>query len=197
MWHLANSTVIISLPRGGDRVLPLWHKANLVLSFLYISKTLFYPLLDWVAFPLVVPIPKCNVQKCLWSSYRIGNWYMVLYLTVLKNPIRRILGWKSSPCFGESVSNSVRSNSATHMKCSLPGSSVHGIFQERILKWVAIPFSRGSSQPRDWTWVSCIAGRFFTIWVTSLETQFIVKLKDSEGHLNNFIAWQLFSEQVI
>ena len=50
------------------------------------------------------------------------------------------------------------------MDCSLPGSSVHGILQARILEWVAIPFSRGSSGPRDWTWVSCIAGRFFTIW---------------------------------
>ena len=48
----------------------------------------------------------------------------------------------------------------------LPGSSVHGIPQARILEWVAIPFSRGSSQPRDWTWVSLIAGRFFTIWAT-------------------------------
>ena len=46
--------------------------------------------------------------------------------------------------------------------CSSPGSSVHEIFQARILEWVAISFSRGSSQPRDQTWVSCIAGRFFT-----------------------------------
>ena len=50
------------------------------------------------------------------------------------------------------------------MDGSLPGSSVHGILQARILKWVAMPFSRGSSRPRDWTWVSCIAGRFFTDW---------------------------------
>ena len=42
--------------------------------------------------------------------------------------------------------------------------TVHGIFQTRILKWVAFPFSRGSSQPRDWTQISCIAGRFFTSW---------------------------------
>ena len=48
--------------------------------------------------------------------------------------------------------------------CSLPGSSVHGILQARILEWVAISFSRGSSQPRDKTQVSCIAGSFFTIW---------------------------------
>ena len=42
----------------------------------------------------------------------------------------------------------------------------YGILQARILEWVAIPFSRASSQLRDQTWVSCIAGRFFTIWAT-------------------------------
>ena len=50
------------------------------------------------------------------------------------------------------------------MDCSLPGSSVHGILQAGILAWVAIPFSRGSSRPRDQTQVSLIAGRFFTVW---------------------------------
>ena len=44
---------------------------------------------------------------------------------------------------------------------------VHGILQARILEWVAFPFSRGSSQLRDLTHVSCIAGRFFTSWATS------------------------------
>ena len=52
------------------------------------------------------------------------------------------------------------------MDCSLPGSSIHVIFQARILEWVAISFSRGSSWPRDRTRVSCIAGRFFTTWAT-------------------------------
>ena len=47
-----------------------------------------------------------------------------------------------------------------------PGSSVHGILQARAMEWILIPFSRGSSWPRDQTWVSCIAGRFFTIWAT-------------------------------
>ena len=46
--------------------------------------------------------------------------------------------------------------------CSLPGSSVHGISPARILEWVTVSFSRGSSQPRGWIWVSCLAGRFFT-----------------------------------
>ena len=52
------------------------------------------------------------------------------------------------------------------MDCSLPGSSVHGILQAGILQWVAIPFSRGSSQPRDRTQVSWIAFRFFTVWAS-------------------------------
>ena len=52
------------------------------------------------------------------------------------------------------------------MDCSLPGSSIHGILQARILAWVAISFSRGSSPPRDRTWVSRIVGRRFTVWAT-------------------------------
>ena len=49
-----------------------------------------------------------------------------------------------------------------YMDCSLPGSSVQGTLQRRTLECVAIPFPRGFSQPRDWTWVSCMAGGFFT-----------------------------------
>ena len=52
------------------------------------------------------------------------------------------------------------------MDCSLPDSSVHGIFQARILDWVVVPFSKGSSQSRDRTHVSHTAGGFFTIWAT-------------------------------
>ena len=47
--------------------------------------------------------------------------------------------------------------------CGMPGFSVHGILQARMLEWVVIPFSRGTSQPRDRTLVSCIAGSLFTI----------------------------------
>ena len=52
------------------------------------------------------------------------------------------------------------------MDCSLPGSSIHGIFQAIVLEWVAISFSRGSSWPRDQTWVSHIIDRCFTVWAT-------------------------------
>ena len=53
------------------------------------------------------------------------------------------------------------------LDCSLWSSSVHRNLKARIMEWVAMSSSRRSSQPRDGTWVSCIAGRFFTIWVTT------------------------------
>ena len=52
------------------------------------------------------------------------------------------------------------------MDCSLPGSSVHEIFQTIVLEWIAISFSWGSSQPREQTQVSHIAGRLFNLWAT-------------------------------
>ena len=59
------------------------------------------------------------------------------------------------------------------MDCSIPGSSVHRIFQARVLEWVAISFSRESSQPSDQTQVSCIVGRRFTIWATRERTSIV------------------------
>ena len=63
------------------------------------------------------------------------------------------------------------------MDCSSPGPSVHRILQARLLEWVAIPFSRGSSRPWDWTCVSCIAGRCFTAWVIREDRWLIPYLK--------------------
>ena len=64
------------------------------------------------------------------------------------------------------VSCSVVSDPCNPIDCSPPGSSVHGIFQARIVEWVAFPFSRRSSQHMDQTQISHIASRFFTIWAT-------------------------------
>ena len=64
--------------------------------------------------------------------------------------------------FQEHCVNSVAQSCLTlcdPMDCSPPGSSIHGILQARVLEWVAIPFSRGSFQPRDQTSVSCNEGR--------------------------------------
>ena len=71
--------------------------------------------------------------------------------------------------------------------CSPPGSSVHGIFQARILEWVAIPFCRGSSWPTDWTSVSSIVGRFFTVRDTRKAplNAFIRKTAFPESHMTH------------
>ena len=71
--------------------------------------------------------------------------------------------------------------------CSPSGSSAHGILQARILKWVAISFSRGSSWPRDRTQVSCIAGRRFNLWATRDEC---IRFKDSfDGRALYTVTW--------
>ena len=71
------------------------------------------------------------------------------------------------------------------MDCIPPISSVHGISQARILEWVAISFSRGSSQSRDQTRISCIAGRFFTNWAMTLWTA------ATQASLSFTISWSL------
>ena len=68
--------------------------------------------------------------------------------------------------------------------CSPPGSSVHGIFQARMLEWVAISFSRGSSQPRDWIQVSRIAGRCFNLWATREDLPLYQALNDLKPDLS-------------
>ena len=68
------------------------------------------------------------------------------------------------------------------LDCSPPGFSVHGIFQARILEWGAISFSRRSSRLRDWTWVSCIGGRRFTVW-TTLEVQINVVYSNTKHQI--------------
>ena len=86
------------------------------------------------------------------------------------------------------------------MDCNLPGSSVHGIFQARILEWVAILFSRGSSPPRDWTWISCIAGRFSTFYATT-EAHLLwinVNICSAEfPHLYSFCAYSIWRVQAL
>ena len=79
-----------------------------------------------------------------------------------------LLGRKAMPDLESEVAQSYLTL-CDPMDCSLPGSTIHGIFQARILEWVAIPFSRRSSQPRDWTQVSHIVGRRFTLWATELK----------------------------
>jgi len=97
------------------------------------------------------------------------NWTELIY--ILHAPLPCFLFWKFkdfqksressiivfTACVYVCVCCSVMSDSYDSIDCSLLGSSVHGIFQARILEWVAMPFSREFSPPRDQTWVSCIS----------------------------------------
>ena len=115
------------------------------------------------------------------GSQRVGHdWATSRFLREAYNvslchwpPQRTYWMWFPNGCIKPSVTEracllscSVVSDSLQPVECSLPGSSVHGILQARILEWVAIPFSRGSYWPRDRIPVSCIASRFSTIWAT-------------------------------
>ena len=99
-----------------------------------------------------------GVTVCLWSSEQSGwsrDWHQTPWVWILALPL-------------ESESEVAQSclTLCDPMDCSLSGSSVHGIFQARLLEWIAISFSRGSSRPRNRTPVSRIAGRCFTVWAT-------------------------------
>ena len=69
-----------------------------------------------------------------------------------------------------------------HELCSPPGSSIHWIFWARLLEWVAMPSSRGSSQPKDRTQVSHIAGRFFTIWASKEAQTYVNYISNTHTH---------------
>jgi len=79
------------------------------------------------------------------------------------------------------------------MDCSPPGYTVHGILQARTLEWVAILYSRGSSQPRDQSHVSSSAGRFFTIRATREAYYSAIKRKE----IGSFIEMWMDLESVI
>ena len=94
------------------------------------------------------------MAQCSWKENKGSLWSTTRYTVQPWNPKVfgkvKVLVAQSCPTLCNPVD------------CILPGSSVHGILQARILEWVTIPFSRRSSKPRDWTWVSSIAGTFFT-----------------------------------
>ena len=101
--------------------------------------------------------------------HRVGSFHLHVFLAWSRNQssVKPIHSWVVSISrlsfwyFGES-----ERGLCDPMDCSLPRSSIHAIFQARVLEWVAISFSRGSSQPRDQTWVSRTVGSRFTIWAT-------------------------------
>ena len=106
-----------------------------------------------------------NSAQCYvagWMGRELGGKWIHVYVWLSPFAVHLKL---SQNCCHVLVASS-RPTLCDPMNCSLPNSSVYGILQARALEWVAIPFSGGSSQPRDQTGVSCITGGFFTIWAT-------------------------------
>ena len=113
-----------------------------------------------VQYPWIPALPDLRLP-CL-ANHWDPSW--VCQLKIFSQP----KSWEF--CFIESEKESEVAQSCLTLcdpiDCSLPGSSVHGIFQTIVLEWIAISFSRGSSQPRAWTQVSRIVDRYFTVWAT-------------------------------
>ena len=103
------------------------------------------------------PVARCSFCFCFFLNLRV----CVCYLFLIEGRLLYNIGLISSIQQHELAMLCL--TLCDPLDRSLPGSSVHGILQARILEWVAMPSFRGSSQPRDGAWVSCIAGRFFTI----------------------------------
>ena len=123
----------------------------------YVFDALYYSLIDFG-----------DLQIGIWPWVSLYQKRLRPFSFRKKNPIEIISE-------SESVRCSVMSSSLRPMDCSLPGFSVHGILQARLLEWLAIPFSRGSSQPWDWTQTSCTEGSFYTIWTTR-EAQRLIRV---------------------
>ena len=101
---------------------------------------------------------ECKLKQPLWKTvWRFLEKLGIMLLNESAVPLLNIYPEKSE----------VKSLSLCNpMDCSLPGFSIHGILQAKVLEWVAIDFSRGSSRLRDRTQVSCFASRPFTLWAT-------------------------------
>ena len=84
----------------------------------------------------------------------------------------------------------VVSDSSDPMGCSLPGFSIHGSFQERMLKWVSVSYSRGSSRPRDWSRVRCISciGRRILYHCATWKALYCQKYSTNAHYSRNFFS---------
>ena len=133
-------------------------------------------ILEWVAFPF----SRGSSQSRDWAHWVSCIGRQILYHWATKEAMMGLWSEVAQSCL----------TLCDPMDSSLPGFSVHGILQARILEWVTISFSRGSSWPRDRTWVSHIGGRCFNLWATR-EASFmmgLVPLKEEEEtwHLSLF-----------
>ena len=132
----------------------LWliaHQAPLSMEF---SRQLLFGQEQWTGFPCSPPgdIPNPWIEPVSLTSPALADRLFIPSTT-----------WEAQQLPRVSASQSCLTL-CNLMDCGSPGSSVPGILQARILEWVAISVSTGSSRPRDRTWVSHVADRFFTVW---------------------------------
>ena len=124
-----------------------WPRIQIVTMAFQVPLILWIVLLFFFYFPTLLKY-NWHITLCKFKVYNVMIWNIYTYSEK----------WKWSP--------SIMSDSCDPTDCILPGFSFHGIFQARVLEWVAISFSRGSSRPRDQTQVSLIADRHYTLWAT-------------------------------
>ena len=127
-----------------------------------------------------------QVCTCVPTSSKVGFGFLINIISIWYNTsvaflfpwVYQFIFWNSSLDKVNKHEREVAQSCLTlcgRMDCSLRGSSVHGIFQAIVLEWIAISFSKGSSQPRDRTRVSGIVDRYFTVWSSDLYTsQYII-----------------------
>ena len=175
------------------------------------------PVSEVIVFPPLIP---STALICFFatfcSKYRTILYYLekqtttqlLSFLNSLERMHFRFGTWKFFSCFlfvsqdvdgGREAWMHAKSLQSywTLWDCSPPGSSVYGILQARILEWVSMPSSRGSSQPRDWNRVFCIAGRLVTIWANK-EALYLasVEFKSFASTYFNWIYWDLFASRL-
>ena len=109
----------------------------------------------WVANLVTWVCVTLDNDYCYWRILVLVTLVSIIYLIMVVRSLN-LNKWKCWSCL----------SLCDPVDYSPPGSCVHGILQARILEWVSIPFPRRSSWARDWTPVSPISGRFFTIWGT-------------------------------
>ena len=145
-------------PHTACAMLIMWLSGLLAGSTLGISSQNYQMKPGNNLFHLETHIPTCRTSIRLFQP--LETLSMEVVLLAFQRVKKRKFLWKMCVCV--CVSSAIGPTLHDLMACSHPRSCLHGILQARILELVAIPLSRGSSQPR----VTCIASRFFTIWAT-------------------------------
>ena len=141
----------------GDILKDLVNSSKEMKKFVYAFILLsLWPTLVSVSNYLYSYLPLSSSKSKMLQSPKVSQEHTYFESVCILNKCKKERKW----------SHSVMSDSLRPHGRSLPGSSIHGIFQARVLEWVAIALSRGSSWSRDWTQVSHIVGRHFTIWAT-------------------------------